>query len=50
MPFVLLGAGLAGIRERRFTEESARAADLQLESVDDLLDWFRRPGVKTATA
>jgi 2,3-bisphosphoglycerate-independent phosphoglycerate mutase len=50
VPFVLLGAGLAGIRERRFTEESARAADLQLESVHDLLDWFRRPGVKTATA
>jgi 2,3-bisphosphoglycerate-independent phosphoglycerate mutase len=50
VPFVLLGGGLEGVRERRFTEETARAADLQLESAADLLDWYRRPGTKTATA
>jgi 2,3-bisphosphoglycerate-independent phosphoglycerate mutase len=50
VPFVLLGGGLEGVRERRFTEESARAADLQLESAADLLDWYRRPGAKSATA
>ena len=50
VPFVLLGGGLEGVRERRLTEEAARAADLQLETVADLLDWYRRPAAKSATA
>jgi 2,3-bisphosphoglycerate-independent phosphoglycerate mutase len=50
VPFVLLGGGIEGVRARRFTEETARAADLQLGSAADLLDWFRRPGAKSATA
>jgi hypothetical protein len=50
VPFALLGGGLAGVRARRFSEESARGADLQLADAAELLQWFRRPGVRSATA
>ncbi|MBL8840545.1 MAG: hypothetical protein JNL90_03330 [Planctomycetes bacterium] len=43
VPFGLWGAGLAGVRERRFTEASALAADLQLASAGALLGWFAKP-------
>jgi 2,3-bisphosphoglycerate-independent phosphoglycerate mutase len=50
VPFALFGGGLAGVRERRFDEEGALAADLQLANAGELLDWFRRPGVRSASA
>ncbi len=43
VPFALYGAGLAGVRERRFTESSALAADLQLASAGALQGWFAKP-------
>ncbi|MSR46841.1 MAG: hypothetical protein EXS13_07240, partial [Planctomycetes bacterium] len=50
VPFALFGAGIEGVRERRFTEETARAADLQLASADALLGWFVRPSSRAAGA
>jgi len=49
-PFVLHGAGLDGVRARRFTEEAARAADLALPDAPSLLDWFTRPATRAARA
>lgn len=50
VPFALWGAGLAGVRERRYTEAAAAAADLQLASPAALLDWFTRPQRRSARA
>ena len=50
VPFVLHGAGIDGVRERRFTEDVARAADLQFERATALLDWFTRPSSRAARA
>lgn len=50
VPFVLLGAGIEGVRERRFTEDAARGADLKLERVAALLDWFTRPASRAVGA
>lgn len=50
VPFVLFGGGLAGVRERRFTEEAARTADLHLDGAAALLDWFAKGAARTAAA
>jgi 2,3-bisphosphoglycerate-independent phosphoglycerate mutase len=50
VPFALFGGGLAGLRARKFDEEGAGAADLQLVDAGELLAIFRKPGTRTASA
>jgi 2,3-bisphosphoglycerate-independent phosphoglycerate mutase len=50
VPFALFGGGLAGLRARKFDEEGAGAADLQLADAGELLALFRKPGMRTASA
>jgi 2,3-bisphosphoglycerate-independent phosphoglycerate mutase len=50
VPFALIGGGLAGVRARRFTEESARASDLRLDGAPALLELFTRGAARAAGA
>jgi 2,3-bisphosphoglycerate-independent phosphoglycerate mutase len=50
VPFALYGGGIAGVRERRFTEATANAADLQLRDASVLLDWFTRANARSVGA
>jgi 2,3-bisphosphoglycerate-independent phosphoglycerate mutase len=50
VPFVLFGASLSGVRERRFSEPAARCADLKLPAASALLDWFLKEPARPAAA
>jgi 2,3-bisphosphoglycerate-independent phosphoglycerate mutase len=48
VPFAVYGAGLEGVRQRPFTEHSARASDLELGDAASLLDFFLAAGARAA--